>query len=149
MQNSGCDEDWGAMEADEVRAALDDVTIRSLIARIAHLADTGEVEDYVDCFTVDARWDMPGGPKCGHDQIRRASHERRAAGATGPGSRTRHAVGTIVVVVDDDRACATSYFQFLGQTDTAPRLLSVGQYDDEFVRTPDGWRLDHRRITLG
>jgi 3-phenylpropionate/cinnamic acid dioxygenase small subunit len=120
-----------------------------LIARIAHLADTGDVEDYVNCFTVDASWDMPGGPRCGHDQIRSASHERRRAGATGPGSATRHAVGTIAVDVNGDRAQATSYFQFFVHTDSAPRLQLVGQYDDTFLRTPAGWRLDHRRITLG
>ena len=129
--------------------ARDDAAIRSLIARIAHLADTGDVEDYVNCFTVDARWGMPDGPRRGHADIRDGSRQRRAAGETGPGSRTRHAVGTIAVEVDNDRARATSYFQFFGQTDTAPRLLLVGQYDDEFVRTSDGWRLDHRRITLG
>ncbi|MDT5339572.1 MAG: hypothetical protein QOD90_5077, partial [Mycobacterium sp.] len=25
----------------------------------------------------------------------------------------------------------------------------VGQYDDQFLRSPDGWLLDHRRITFG
>ena len=133
----------------ESRKALDDAAIRNLIARIAHLADTGDVEDYVKCFTLEARWDMPGAPRRGHDEIRCGSAARRAAGEAGPGSATRHVIGTVAVEVGEDRARTTSYFQFLGQTDTTPRILLVGQYDDEFARTPDGWRLDHRRITLG
>ena len=34
--------------------------IRSTLARIAHLADTGSVEDYVEQFTREAEWNMPG-----------------------------------------------------------------------------------------
>jgi 3-phenylpropionate/cinnamic acid dioxygenase small subunit len=134
---------------DEVRRALDDAAIRSLVARIAHLADTGDVEDYVDCFTADACWDMPGGPRRGHAEIRRGSQERRGAGEAGPGTATRHVVGTMAVDVDGDRARATSYFQFFVATQTAPQLQLMGQYDDEFVRIPEGWRVAHRRITLG
>ena len=136
-------------EHSEPSTALDDAAIRNLIARIAHLADTGDINDYVNCFTVDARWDMPGAPRRGRADIRCGSKARRAAGQAGPGSATRHVVSTIAVDVDGDRARATSYFQFFGQTDTAPRVLLVGQYDDNFVRTSDGWCVDHRRITLG
>lgn len=141
----------GDVGADDARActALDDAAIRTLMARIAQLADTGDVEDYVNCFTVDACWDMPGGPCRGHVEIRRGSEARRAAGKAGPGSATRHAVGTIAVDIVGDRARATSYFQFFVDTQTAPRLQLVGQYDDEFVRTPQGWRIAHRCITLG
>jgi 3-phenylpropionate/cinnamic acid dioxygenase small subunit len=134
---------------DEVRRALDDAAIRSLIARIAHLADTGDIEDYVNCFTVDACWDMPGGPRRGRTEIRSGSQDRRAAGETGPGSATRHLVGTMAVNVEGDRARATSYFQFFIHTQTTPKLRLMGQYDDDFVRTPAGWRIEHRRITLG
>jgi 3-phenylpropionate/cinnamic acid dioxygenase small subunit len=131
------------------RRALDEAAVRNLIARIAHLADDGSLDEYVECFTLDARWDMPGGPRRGRPDIRAGSQARRAAGETGPGSATRHTVGTIAVEVHDDRARATSYFQFFGQTRSAPRLLLMGRYDDEFLRGRRGWRLDHRRITLG
>lgn len=138
-----------AVDSAHMCAARDDAAIRTLIARIAQLADTGDIDGYVNCFTVDAWWDMPGGPKRGRAEIRRGSDERRAAGQTGPGSATRHTVGTIAVQVDGDRAKATSYFQFFVHTETAPQLQLMGQYDDEFVRTPQGWRVENRRITLG
>lgn len=129
--------------------ALDDAAVRSLIARIAHLADAGEVEQYSLCFTADARWDMPGAPRRGRADIIAGSHERNAAGEIGPGSATRHVVGTIAVDIDGDTAHARSYFQFFTHTTTAPRLRLIGQYDDVFVRSARGWLLDHRRITLG
>ena len=140
-----------AVAADEARSCspADDAAIRNLIARIAHLADTGDIEEYVNCFTVDACWDMPEASARGHVEIRRGSAARRAAGKTGPGSATRHAVDTIAVDVDGARARATSYFQFFVATQTAPQLQLMGQYDDEFVRMPEGWRVAHRRITLG
>ena len=36
-----------------------------------------------------------------------------------------------------------------GSNDFEAGLLGFGQYDDQFVRSSDGWLLDHRRITLG
>lgn len=133
----------------EANAALDDLAIRNLIARIAQVADTGGADEYAQCFTADGRWDMPGAPRRGRADIQRGSQARRDAGEIGPGSATRHMVNTIVVDIDGDAARASSYFQFFDQTTTTPRLRLVGQYDDRFVRTGDGWLLDHRRITLG
>jgi len=136
-------------ERQENPAAHDDAAIRNLIARIAHTADFGDVDAYVHCFTADARWELPGGPRRGHADIRAGSRARRDSGEIGPGSSTRHLVGTTAVDVDGDGARATSYFQFFAQTTTTPQLRLVGQYDDQFVRGIDGWLLDHRRITFG
>lgn len=129
--------------------ALDDAAIRNLIARIAHLADTGDANEYARCFTSDARWEMPGAPRRGRFDIMAGSQARRATGEIGPGSATRHVVSSIVVDVDGDTARARSYFQFFTQTTTSPHLQLVGQYDDEFVRSRNGWLLAHRQITLG
>jgi uncharacterized protein (TIGR02246 family) len=136
-------------ERQENPAAHDDAAIRNLIAHIAHTADTGDVDAYVRCFTADARWELPGGPRRGHTDIRAGSQARRDSGEIGPGSGTRHLVGTIAVDVDGNGARARSYFQFFVQTTTTPQLRLVGQYDDQFLRSPDGWLLDHRRITFG
>jgi 3-phenylpropionate/cinnamic acid dioxygenase small subunit len=139
----------GPAESTKGAAALDDLTIRSLIARIAQLADTGEAGDYTRCFTCDARWEMPGDLRRGRADIQTASQARRDAGETGPGSATRHLVSTIAVEVDGNTARARSYFQFVAQTTTTPQLRLVGQYDDHFIRTDEGWLLDQRQITLG
>lgn len=130
-------------------AADDELEIRNLIARVARYADGDDVEAYVALFTPDASWEMPGAERRGHDDIRAGSLERRAAGAIGPGSHTRHVVSTVTVELDGDRATAASTWQFFTHTDTSPQLALMGTYDDTFVRTPDGWRLARRVIGIG
>ncbi|EGD56268.1 nuclear transport factor 2 family protein [Gordonia neofelifaecis] len=131
--------------------------IRSLIARIAHTADDGEIADYAALFTTDAVWDMPADPRTGvprqlrrgHDEILGSAQERRDAGITGPGSATRHLTTcSDISVSNDGTATAVTIWQFYADTTTVPRLVSIGRYDDVFV-FDEKWRLAKRSITLG
>ncbi len=129
-----------------------ELKIRNAIARIALLADQGDLDDYVDQFTEDAVWDFPNGPRRGRDDIRAGAEERRAGGVTGPGSATRHVLTTVSVQLDtgaDDTATADSYFLFYQHTTTTPTLFNMGHYHDTFARQGDVWRLARRDITLG
>ena len=127
----------------------DEDQIRNLVARVAQYADGGDIDDYVELFTPDAAWEMPGAPRYGHADIRAGAEARRAAGETGPGSNTRHVITTMAVEVDGDRAVAESYWQFYTDTATAPALRGMGAYRDHLVRSPRGWRLARREITFG
>lgn len=141
----------------DVDHSADDVAIMKLIARIAHLADTGDLADYAECFTDDATWHLPadagvGLPpqvRAGIADIVQGAEERRASGMQGPGSSTRHVVSTIDVDVDGDTAKSRAYWRYYGQTDATPQLMTMGQYDDVFRRTSTGWRLQQRTITRG
>ncbi|GAA3978911.1 hypothetical protein GCM10023085_71620 [Actinomadura viridis] len=136
--------------ARDVRRVRDELEIRGLLARIARLADMGDLDAYAEQFTEDAVWEMPGVPvRRGRAEIRAAGSARRAEGATGPGSHTRHVVGTVTVEVEGASAVAESYWQFYADTGTVPRLHSMGHYRDTFRREPAGWRLARRRITPG
>ncbi|MDN3357614.1 nuclear transport factor 2 family protein [Actinomadura sp. DC4] len=135
---------------DKSGSAEAEAAIRNVLARIAHLSDMGDIEEYGAQFTEDARWEMSGVPvKEGRARIQEAGVARRAEGATGPGSDTRHVVGTTAVTVDGDTAVAESYWQFYADTATAPVLRSMGHYRDTFRRTPEGWRLAERLISGG
>jgi 3-phenylpropionate/cinnamic acid dioxygenase small subunit len=132
--------------------------VRNVLARIAQTADSGTTEDYLDNFTPDAQWVMPDNPslgvagsvRTGHGEIRAGVEERRGAGLQGPGSYSRHMVQTVAVSVESpERATARSYFTYYTDTLLAPKLASVGQYDDTFVRTEAGWKLCRREITSG
>lgn len=127
----------------------DELEIRNLLARLAQLSDHGELEDYVQLYTEDAHWDMPGRPLQGHDAIRQGGLDRRGAGTAGPGSASRHLVTTTVVDVDGDRALAESYWQFFVDTTSRPIAQVMGHYRDTLVRTPLGWRVSRREITIG
>jgi 3-phenylpropionate/cinnamic acid dioxygenase small subunit len=135
-----------------------DAEIRTLLARIAQLADTGDLEEYLTLFTEDAVWGMPDNPavgmtaneKKGHAEILTGAQERRASGLQGPGTESRHVLTTIAIDVEsDDRATARSYFMFFGSTSTTPTLRTMGQYDDVLVKGERGWQLARRRITVG
>ncbi len=126
----------------------DELAVRNLVARVALCADGDDVDAYVDLFAEDATWAMPGAPRHGHADIRAGSEARRAAGDIGPGSNTRHVVTNIAVTLTGDDAVADSYWQFFVETDAAPRVQMIGTYRDRLVRTPGGWKIAHRDITI-
>jgi 3-phenylpropionate/cinnamic acid dioxygenase small subunit len=135
-----------------------DADIRNALARIAQLADTGDLDEYLTMFTDDAVWGMPDNPSIGmlanerrgHVEIRTGAEERRASGLQGPGTNTRHVLTTTAVQLEgDDRATVRSYFLFFEATTTVPVLRTMGQYDDVLLRGERGWQLAHRTITPG
>lgn len=127
----------------------DDRQIRNLVARLAHLADYGDLDEYMTLFTDDATWDLPGGRCDGAAAIRSDRESRRAAGGQGPGTDTRHMNTTLWVDVDgSDVATAHSYFVFVRDAGSSPTVALTGRYLDTFRRTSAGWKLSSRTITL-
>ncbi len=68
---------------------------------------------------------------------------------------TRHVMTNIAIdVIDADHATGIAYFTHYhaeaGAPDPAPTVnpMSVGRYDDRFVRTLPGWRFAYRRAEL-
>jgi len=133
--------------------------IHQALARLAHLADDGEIGEYLAMFTDDAVWETPEVPATGTKADLRTGRAdigvgvaaRRASGVQGPGSATRHAITTIEVLpgADDGTADSVSYFAFYRSTTTEPALATMGRYDDTWRLTAGGWKLAYRRITLG
>jgi uncharacterized protein (TIGR02246 family) len=130
----------------------DELAIRNTIARVAHLADMGlDADEYVENFTDDADWLMPGAPRSGRADIKAGWLGRREIKQTGPGSNSRHVVSTIAVDVESDAvATCDSYWIFYGNTTTEPFIQLMGHYHDTFHRGDDGrWRIRTRAITFG
>jgi uncharacterized protein (TIGR02246 family) len=141
-----------AMPVPEVAVAriAAELEIRNAIARLAILADQGDLDEYMELFTDDAEWALPTGTRRGRADIRAGADERRAGGVTGPGSATRHVITSVTVRVDGpDAATADSYFLFLQNTTTSPTIFNMGWYHDGFVRDGGVWRLARRAITFG
>lgn len=126
----------------------DELAIRNLIARMAQVTDSGEMSDYAAMLHEEARWQMPvGEPTVGRDAIVAAGSERRAAGTSGPGTRMRHFIGSVLVDVDGDGATSCAYWQFVSTATSPPTLRAAGTYRDRFVRTADGWVFRERVST--
>ena len=131
-------------------AEADELAIRNLVAKLAHAADHGDIEEYIGFFTEDASWEMPDAPRRGWAEIRAGAEERRRTGLTGPGSASRHVLSTLAVhLAGVDAAEADSYFIFFRETATNPTIFNMGHYHDD-LRFVDGeWRLARRQITIG
>ena len=112
----------------------DDVEIRNLLARYCILLDQDAVEQWIQLFTPDATYDVYGHTFAGHDGLR-----TMMSGAPGG----LHLGGSPVIeAVDDDHAHTQQNLLFVHRsTDEIRRSL----YDDELVRTTDGWRIASRR----
>jgi uncharacterized protein (TIGR02246 family) len=133
--------------------ASDELAIRNLIARLAHLADMADadqLDEYLSCFTDDAVWDMAGNVRRGRAEILEGAKERRKNGQQGPGTNTRHVITTHAVHFEDtDTATSDCYFLAYGDTTTSPTVRLMGHYHDTVRRTGGGWKLAHRAITFG
>jgi 3-phenylpropionate/cinnamic acid dioxygenase small subunit len=69
-------------------------------------------------------------------------------GAMGP---TYHRMTNFAIAVDGDRATARSYVHAVLQAipdDAASWVEALGHYDDELVRTSDGWRIARRTTSI-
>jgi 3-phenylpropionate/cinnamic acid dioxygenase small subunit len=132
---------------DQLQRIADELEIRNVIHRLAQLADEGTLEDYAALFTEDAVWGGSAfGVRRGKADIIAGGRERRASGVAGPGSHKRHVITTTAVQVAGDRAQARSYMLFYVDCDTAPKVGVATVYQDEFRRTPSGWKLAQRSI---
>ena len=109
--------------------------ILQLLYRYNHTIDGGDANGWAETFTEDAVFDAAGNVLSGHDALRdfAASFKGR-----------RHVVANPLVEIDGDTATVRAYaVVFSGTTPSV-----VGLYEDELVRTHEGWRFAKRVFTL-
>jgi 3-phenylpropionate/cinnamic acid dioxygenase small subunit len=112
----------------------DDAEIRNLLARYCLTLDLDDVEGWVALFTPDARYHVYGRAFEGHDGLRKMM--RGAPGGLHLGGPPA------ITAVDDDHATTQQNLLFVERGTTTMRSAV---YDDELVRTADGWRIASRR----
>lgn len=133
---------------------LDERACERLVIDYTHLVDSGEAARIADLFTADGVWEADQIRMDGRDAIRAGFGARQ-----GVKRRTsRHVCTNVAITLHGaDEATGLSYlvnYRHDSTTGTAelpapvghPKF--VGEYHDRFVRTPDGWRIAHRRCTL-
>lgn len=68
--------------------------------------------------------------------------------AHAPAGHTLHRITNVATTVDGDTARARAYIDgLIMSADNSSGVSAVGFYDDELVRTADGWRIARRRFT--
>jgi 3-phenylpropionate/cinnamic acid dioxygenase small subunit len=108
--------------------------ILQLLYRYNHTIDSGDADGWADTFIDDGRFDLGGRLLQG-----RAELVGFASGVSG----TRHVVTNPLIDVTGDAARVRAYFMLL----TGGAIAMVGVYDDDVVRTADGWRFASRVFT--
>lgn len=121
--------------------AADRDAIRDLLARYTYNGDRGRVADLADCFAVDGILEYPGDSPAGREAIVASL----TSGTRDPRlTFVRHHITNPLIAVDEDRATARSYFTV--HSNFGPD--HSGTYDDQLVRTSEGWCFAHRRVRI-
>ncbi len=123
-----------------------------LVSAYCHYVDHGEAARIADLFTEDGVWASPEVSMNGREEIRKAMGVRQANTAR----MSRHVCNNFLLdVIEEDHAEGTVYLTLYRhdgepdrETSPLPGAVMVGEYRDRFVKTPDGWRFQHREIGI-
>ncbi len=123
-----------------------------LVTAYCHYVDHGEAARIAELFTEDGVWAGPGTKMTGRAELGAGFGQRQAQKER----MSRHVCNNFLCEVEDaDHATGVVYLTLYRHDGDADRKLSplegpelVGEYRDRFVRTPEGWRIADRRISV-
>ena len=123
------------------------IGVVEVIDRYAEMVDGRDWSLAEKIFTQDAVGDYRAGPITGRAEI--VAYIRKHLGGCGP---TQHLLGNYRIEVEADRATAVTYARMF-HMGAGPRAdlepyEGFGEYSDVLVRTPDGWRISRRKLTV-
>lgn len=128
-----------------IRQACEDIS-----EQYAHYLDTKDYEGMPNAFAPDGVWEVLGNKMVGSEEIR--EYWKRRTATWKPTEGWHHQISNQVIeVIDRDHARGVSYF-VVYRFDTRPggnKALTpavITRSSDEYVRTPEGWRLKRRSI---
>lgn len=120
----------------------DQLDIQQLYARYNHAIDSGQADQWAACFTSDGIFSSGASGEF-------TGTEALAAFAKGFAERlkARHWTNNLVLDAAGDGAKGSCYLMLyrLGGETPASIMIS-GIYDDELVRTGDGWKFARRTV---
>lgn len=118
--------------------------IHRALCRFARAMDERDWNALSSVLAEDATGDYGGGVKCqGRDAF--IANFRHFLGNCGP---TQHFLGNLAVDICGDTAESRCYVRDMhkGAGDKGHLFFStMGEYQDRWIRTPEGWRIIHRR----
>ena len=132
------------------RASLDYEEIRALQHRYGRLLDLNQPKAVAqEVFTEDAIDDRGRIPV----PIGRAAIEEMFTRALKQFAATAHVISNVEIDLNGDEATSSTYVTAWHWNDDgsdatvrAADFALIAVYEDELRRTPDGWRISHRRI---
>ncbi len=130
-------------EATDARVLADKLAIQENLSRYVFGYDTRDYDLVRSVFLPDAAIDYDSLPPFEHGfpdflEMSRGILEQLAS--------TQHFIGSVHVEVDGDTAHCTSYVQATHVAEDGRMFVGAGRYDDDLVRTAEGWRIAARRF---
>lgn len=130
-----------------MRLLVDEREIVALAVTYCRVLDDREFERLTEVFTPDATAELgDSGLLAGRDQI-----TATCRAALSPLDVSHHLVGNHEVTVAGDMATHRCYVhaQHVRRgLEGGRNFVIAGRYDDRLARTPDGWRIVHRDLTV-
>jgi hypothetical protein len=123
--------------------AADHVEIQQLVARYGYAVDTHADNGYAyaDLFTPDGVFGKTRGREALAELARTTQKER------GGPAFTRHYLTNVIIYPTPDGARGSQYLMAVDVSEGGKpsSLVHGGRYDDEYVKTPTGWRFKSRQ----
>jgi len=115
----------------------DDISsINELLALYTNRLDRNDHQGWAELFTSDGRFEVYGRAFEGTEGL---------VGMSEAAPSGLHLSGAPVIHLEGDHASVEQSFLFVDQVTRESR---IGFYDDQLVRTPNGWRFSVRRSTF-
>ncbi len=136
---------FSTAQAEQLQWLVDREAIRNLVYQFGVSIDDQDKEGFAATFTEDGVLEAGWGGRI----------EGRGAIATMTGMpsswRTQHLFGNILIDVSGDRATARAYMvatHVFDTVDITQHARAGGWYEQELVRTADGWRFAHVKLII-
>lgn len=127
----------------------DRLAIQEQLFRYAYAFDDGDVEGFLDVFAPGAVWeaylfgrDEPLTRLQSPDEFRAFVNR---LGVPMAGTIRHHTTGLVFDELAEGYAVTRSMVVVSHQKATGPVIGTHGSYHDRWRKTPDGWRIEHRR----
>jgi len=124
--------------------AADYIEIQQLVARYSYAVDTHADNGYAyaDLFTPDGVFGKTRGREA-LAELARATQKERAGPAF-----TRHFLTNVIIHPTPEGARGSQYLMALDVSEGGKpsSVVHGGRYDDEYVKTPAGWRFKSRQL---
>ena len=137
------------MTATDVEGAMarlvDEAAVKALTVAYCWALDTGRFAELREVFLPDATASLL------EERVGIESIIDRISGALSPLDDSQHMVSNHQVVIDGDRATCRCYLQAQHVRHAAeggPNYIIAGRYEDDLERTPAGWRIRRRVLTV-
>ena len=131
--------------ADPESHVLDRAAIIDLTIRYAWALDTHSWDDLDEVFLPDATAHMT------EDLVGRDAIKDRVRRALEPLDCSQHIIANHQVVISGNRASCRCYLQAQHVREAvgrSPNFIVAGRYEDQLVRTANGWRIAHRDLVI-